>query len=522
MRKNKNKNKDWVSIFANRSPTVSSQNPVVSRFTEYSETPTEQSIHARKLKQFKGSNKVSRKPLVKEINIPEDEIDLEELGLENAIHLFGPFFIYAAVYKKLSYSFESVVFISLFTKLYGRLIMISGLITPATQGIGHFLLTNLLFGAGPIMMIAAIIRFVYVLAKDLYAGKSWSEALTHASIEAIKTAIKFFIVYMVWTLAIALCTSLGILSGGLLPLGILVVAIIVTIGFMLATFIVDKLPGILMDLKGSWANFKNKLSELKEGILPALLEGGSWTLMDNDLVSISGHIAGFIGKAIDLIAVSIIVSGLFFLGAVIYSTLDRYFKINRRAKEIRCPEQKKTLQRTVSLSGSSPFTTLKRMKQIQQNNPDSRLQAATVEYRQADMILKIINKLENSPIPIKIEDLISLDEKAWFRFSPASISASSGRLTLQGQSGQKDYDMLAQISVDLHSTDQSTKRKAKYQLQLLKTKNVYNHTMAFNKLQQHSLFAANKQVVRCSTGQEEHRDIIYTTKGTALDITVTY
>lgn len=262
------------------------------------------------------------------------------LELDPTIHLMGCLYISRSAYERLSSSFEGVVLPSLFTKAYGREAMVSGLVTHASAGIGSFILSNLMYAAPEVALIAGTVRFAYVLIKDLRAGVPLEVALKNAAKDAVKTAIKFFIVYMVWTLAVALGTKLGILAGPLLPLGLVMVGVITSLGFTFANFLVETLPAILAEPKKSWESFKEKLDKLKSCFLPGLMEGTAWTLMDNDAVNISGHIGNaigtsaghVIGNVADIVGVSLVVSAMFFVGAVIHSSISRWLNLRKKPK----------------------------------------------------------------------------------------------------------------------------------------------------------------------------------------------
>lgn len=435
--------------------------------------------------------------------------ELIAMGLEPVKHLFGPFYIYSSIYNRITGAFESVVFVSLFTKLYGRLAIISGLIPKAAAvSAGTYILFNLIFGAGPVALLAGIIRFIYVLVKDLYQGKSWSEALKHAAQEALKTAIKFFIVYMIWVLAIAALTPAGLLSGGLLPLGILIVGVIVCLGFLFASFLTDKLPGLLKAPKKSWASFVDKLKELKAGVLPALLEGTSWTLMDNDLISISDHVSGLLGVVLDLVGISLVVSGLFFLGAVIHNTISHNRKIKNRRKVSR-GEGTKSIQGLLRQAQNDELDAIATLKEIRTIHRDSQLSAATVEYMKTIVMLDLIDQVQKhrSTQASSIDEMMTVNQRSWFAFSDVSVKASSGSLLASpARRGCTELDKLKEIStILLTSSDQSSKLRAERRLTHLKEHTEKHRDRAFRKLQDRNIFVSNRKKYSSTKGNYAFR-----------------
>ena len=160
--------------------------------------------------------------------------------------------------------------------------------------------------------------------------EGWKNAVKKASIESLKTATKFFLVYLAWTAAITAAAAMGILSGGTLPLGILFVGAMVAIGFAIASFITDKLPSMIQKWKE--AEFSQKLKDIAAAcLLTGLFEGAVWTLMDNPIVNVAGHLvhhaSRFAAHAADAIGVSAAVAAAFFLGALIVSAVKRYMKV---------------------------------------------------------------------------------------------------------------------------------------------------------------------------------------------------
>lgn len=305
---------------------------------------------------------------------------IKELGLDTSIQLIGPLYINQEVYNKLAYSLKSVVIESLVTKPFGRWEIFSGIVSHAN--IIAFLLTSLFYAAPGVALIAGLIRFLYVFFEDLYDKRSWKYAVQHASKEALKTAIKFFIVYMVWTLAVSLAIALGIYTGPLLLLGIVLVGVLTSLGFTVASFLVDKLPGLIHSFytkpKETWMLFKTNLYEIIGCVIPGIMEGFFWTLFDNPTaVNISARISGFTGKVLDLAIISVVVSLAFFIGVVIHCSLSRWFR------------SRKTPQKIESLS-SNPKKLTAEEKKVQKTQ--------TIEIRNKiqEEVIKLCKRSENS------------------------------------------------------------------------------------------------------------------------------
>lgn len=394
--------------------------------------------------------------------------ELDEYGLEPAVQVIRGtcLFINRSAYDRIKYSVESVIMPSLATKMYGRWAIISGLVTPISHGIGAYLLSNLMYASPEIALIAGLVRFAWVLISDLYSGKSFAEAFKNASKEAIKTAIKFFIVYTVWTLAIAAGTTLGILSGGMLPLGILLVAGLTCLGFAFATFIVDKLPGILAEPKKSWETFKDKLanlsekiSELKACILPGLFEGASWTLMDSSVVNISGHILGFAGRVLDLLGISLAVAGAFFVGAVIHASISRYYAIHKKPKKILDPMKQEKIQLEITNFGKKAPTSVRELSYIL-DKPDPRLNATVIHYMQAKVLIKVTKRLlDPNTLRPDYTELFTENEKLWIKGPSSGALASASCCTLFSRADFKPRQELKIVEKVIANLGDKTKSK---------------------------------------------------------------
>jgi hypothetical protein len=262
------------------------------------------------------------------------------------VHLYGIFYITQSAKDRIGAALGGVILPSLFTKTFGRGMMMTKFIPEVagqhitSQLAAQFILNNLIYAAPAIGAIAFFVRCAYVLYQERKAGKSWAEAFKKAGTEGLKTGTKFFLVYMAWSAALLAAAAMGILSGGMLPLGILFVGLMVAIGFSIASFITDKLPGII----ANWKDIR-VLDKMKEALvscmLPGFFEGSVWTLMDNPIVNIAGHVAHFGGQVLDVLGVSAAVAVAFFIGVVIVSTIKRWCSVAKenKAKQL----EKKTL-----------------------------------------------------------------------------------------------------------------------------------------------------------------------------------
>lgn len=142
---------------------------------------------------------------------------------------------------------------SLFTKTWGRTLMVLGVIH--YQNFLNFLLQNLMYAAPEIAFISGAVVFFYQLYLQRKAGIPWGDTLKYAGIFFLKTAVKFFIVYMGWVMALGWVTALGWFAGPFLIPALLVLALCIagliftkTIRWVLQKYIKSKAIEIIMDV----------------------------------------------------------------------------------------------------------------------------------------------------------------------------------------------------------------------------------------------------------------------------------
>jgi hypothetical protein len=254
------------------------------------------------------------------------------------VKLFGIFHTTQPTKDTIEGALGGVILPSLFTKTFGRGMMMTRHIPEVagqhvtSQLATQFVLNNLIYAAPAIGAIAFFVRSAYVLYQERKKGAAWSNALKTAGVEGVKTGTKFFLVYMAWTAAVLAAASLGILSGGMLPLGVLFVGLMVAIGFSIASFITDKLPAIIANWE-TVSMIEKAKETLVSCMLPGLFEGSVWTLMDNPIVNIAGHVAHFGGQALDALAVSAAVAAAFLIGVVIFSAIKSWWSKKQEIKK---------------------------------------------------------------------------------------------------------------------------------------------------------------------------------------------
>jgi len=234
--------------------------------------------------------------------------------------------------------YKGVVIPSTFTKIVGRGLMLLGragvqvlgfkLGVPmaGTVAAGTFILLNLAYAAPPVALVAGLVRFTYELYQARKAGHDWKTSLKIAGKAALITAIKFFVVYMAWVLGMALVASMLAAGGWMLILGFAIVALITAAAFAVVSFFTDILP-----------DFKNKWRELKDYILPAILEGGIWAAIDTlNLVDILTGIGAsdLGGSIVDALVVMVCVTAAFFVGVVINSIIKKAYYLFKSVKPV--------------------------------------------------------------------------------------------------------------------------------------------------------------------------------------------
>lgn len=222
----------------------------------------------------------------------------------------------AKILEDFNKDFTWVVFPSLFTKLYGRSLMLSGVIQ--YHNFANFILLNLSYAAPFISLLGGLITFSIAAYRAKSEQKSCKEVLLTGLKMGMKTATKFFIVYMSWTLSIGMVMSLGLLTGPYLIVGLLITGVATSMGLFLATVLTEILP-----------NLPDKNLALASRTLSrAFTEGLVWTLIEH--FSISVALGGSIlGKVLDTAAVSLVVSFSFIAGGVVEEcakNLLKYFK----------------------------------------------------------------------------------------------------------------------------------------------------------------------------------------------------
>ena len=161
---------------------------------------------------------------------------------QNLVTTIGPFTIDKVIFDAACKDFWRVVLPSFATKICGRMMMLHHIIASNAASIAY-LSTNLV-AAGYIAAISAGIEFflkLYELYNDENKVTKW-EKFKSASAIALKTGIKFFMVYMSWVLGTCAMTAIGAMAGPYLALGILGVGVATALGLALATLLTETLP----------------------------------------------------------------------------------------------------------------------------------------------------------------------------------------------------------------------------------------------------------------------------------------
>lgn len=173
----------------------------------------------------------------------EENTKLPPTTLLPPVKLVGSVYVDRKTFLTGKKNLKKVIPTSLLTNAYGHLLMLLGIIQFTT--FSAFLLVNLCFAAPVIAITAGLVKYLHLTYKGRNKGTSRNKA------SAI-TAIKFFIIYMVAMLGIALATTWDVLSGSMLPLGILLVVSFTTLGVILASFLKGTLKiGFLQTLFGA-------------------------------------------------------------------------------------------------------------------------------------------------------------------------------------------------------------------------------------------------------------------------------
>lgn len=111
---------------------------------------------------------------------------------------------------------------SVFTKLFGRILMVLKVIS--YQGFSQFILQNLMY-APVIALIAGTVVFFYRVYEQYNQGQSLWQSIKLASPYFLKTALKFFMVYMGWVIAMATVNFAGWFAGSFATAAAIIIAV---------------------------------------------------------------------------------------------------------------------------------------------------------------------------------------------------------------------------------------------------------------------------------------------------------
>ena len=179
---------------------------------------------------------------------------------QNLVTAIGPFTIDKVIFDTACKDFWRVVFPSFATKICGRMMMLHHIIASNAASLAY-LSTNLV-AAGYIAAISAGIEF-FLKLYELYNDENKVtklEKFKSASAIALKTGIKFFMVYMSWVLGTCAMTTLGAMAGPYLALGIIGVGVATALGLALATLLTETLPIIWKPIHKQYSlHLRNKL-----------------------------------------------------------------------------------------------------------------------------------------------------------------------------------------------------------------------------------------------------------------------
>jgi hypothetical protein len=206
------------------------------------------------------------------------------------------------IWETISSDFWSIVLPSYLTKLFGRLMMVLGVIKFTT--FMSFLTFNLAYAAPFVALLAGSVEFAIHFYKAYREGNELQDCLLEGFKAFAKTFIKFFVVYMFWTVAMGLAISFGWMSGPMLIVGLLFVGLGTAMGLLLATAATDILPS------GDFS-----ISHIRSVMVKAFVEGFTWALMEH--LSICHLLPNVTGAILDIIAVSVVVSTSYLMAGVL-------------------------------------------------------------------------------------------------------------------------------------------------------------------------------------------------------------
>ncbi|MFN3234605.1 MAG: hypothetical protein ACE365_04235 [Gammaproteobacteria bacterium] len=238
-----------------------------------------------------------------------------------------------------------VFFVSLATKFYGRWVMIEHIEQSGGFNLSQYLWLNFIWAIPEIMAISMVARFFFDIANIAWSAREASrENQTSFSEEfnkrfswktqganMVETGFKFGTVYTTWSVAMGLLKAVGFLGMGAalwqVVLGVIVLAVVTSLAFMLATWIANKVKG----------KETKKMSAATRGAA----EGFIWTAVE------AAEPCNTVGEAVDIMSVMAGVSGGFVGGGLMYS-FYRVFRNNRkREKTYLCEEKRNDLEKLV-------------------------------------------------------------------------------------------------------------------------------------------------------------------------------
>ena len=137
--------------------------------------------------------------------------------------------------------FKRVVLPSFVTKTFGRMLWLHHIISPNILS-SAFILSNAYAGIY-ISAISSCLEFVLRLWElKGTQDKNCNEKIWSAASIALKTAVKFYCVYMSWVLGTVAMTALGVMAGPHLALGMLGVGAATALGLGFATVLTEVIP----------------------------------------------------------------------------------------------------------------------------------------------------------------------------------------------------------------------------------------------------------------------------------------
>jgi len=186
-----------------------------------------------------------------------------------------------------------------------------------TRLFSNFFLSSLFFG-----LLVGGAYFLFTLFSLIQQQKSFQEIFTYAVLATTKNTIKFTLTYLVWSLAVALAINLSLLSGGLLPLGILLISNLMIIGHLLMDFIITKTPKLITAIRKTTGSKKLKLSHIKTWLMPELMGRSFWSLVTTTSARICGHLPGLLLKTMLFTGIG------FFIGIAFTSITFLYYSLS--------------------------------------------------------------------------------------------------------------------------------------------------------------------------------------------------